>query len=202
MTRTPAPAPAPRSPQTAAFATVRRDGWTIARQTAFLEALAAGSSVAGAAQQVGMSRQAAYALRARLRGEPFDQAWQVATRCRFDELLDAALDRALNGVEVPHFHKGHVVHLTRRYDERLTVALLKARGALGERRSAPSGHPARGYGRDEFARLLERVAEGPETWDAEIEADHAALLAHDAAEGDGHDADADDAAQDAAPRPE
>jgi hypothetical protein len=199
-------APSPRSPQTAALATIRRDGWTIERQTAFLEALAAGSSVAGAAQQVGMSRQAAYALRARLRGEPFDQAWQVATRCRFDELLDAALDRALNGVEVPHFHKGHVVHLTRRYDERLTVALLKARGALGEGRSAPVGHPSRGYGRDEFARLLERVAEGPETWEAEIEADYAALLAHDAAGGDAgaaeQAADGSRAGQDAAPRPE
>jgi hypothetical protein len=181
MTRTPAPRSAPPSPQSAALATIRRDGWTIDKQTAFLEALAAGSTVAGAAQQVGMSRQAAYALRARLRGEPFDRAWQVATRCRLDELLDAALDRALNGTEVPHFHKGHVVHISRRYDERLTVALLKARGAERGRGSWTQGHPAGRYGREDFAALLERVAEGPETWDEEIADEYAALLEHEAA---------------------
>lgn len=171
----------PRSPQTAALATIRRDGWTTARQTAFLEALAAGSSVAGAAAHVGMSRQSAYALRARLKGEPFDQAWQVAARCRLDELLDAALDRALNGVEVPHFHQGQVVHISRRYDERLTVALLKAREAARGRGYVAQGHPARRYGQEDFAALLGRVAEGPETWEEEIEEEYAALLEHEAA---------------------
>lgn len=180
MTHAPAPRPSGRSPQSAALATIRRDGWTIERQTAFLEALAAGASVAGAAQQVGMSRQAAYALRARLKGEPFDQAWQVAVRCRLDELLDAALDRALHGVEVPHFHKGHVVHVSRRYDERLTVALLKAREPARGGQRAPQGHPAQRYGREDFAALLDRVAQGPETWDAEIEEEYQALLAHEA----------------------
>lgn len=181
MTQTPAPAPAPRSPQSAALATVRRDGWTVERQTAFLEALAAGATVASAAQQVGMSRQAAYALRARLKGEPFDQAWLVATRCRLDELLDAALDRAINGVDVPHFHQGNVVHISRRYDERLTMALLKARADERARTVVPQGHPARRYGREDFAALLDRVAEGPATWDDEIEEEYAALLEHEAA---------------------
>ena len=174
-------ASSPRSPQAAALTTIRRDGWTVERQTAFLEALAAGATVAGAAQQVGMSRQAAYALRARLKGEPFDQAWQVAARCRLDELLDAALDRALHGVEVPHFHQGQLVHISRRYDERLTVALLKAREAARGRAHPAQGHPARRYGHEDFAALLARVAEGPETWDEEIADEYAALLEHEAA---------------------
>jgi hypothetical protein len=178
--RTPAvPRPDRRPTQSAALATIRRDGWTIDKQTAFLEALAAGSSVAGAAQQVGMSRQAAYALRARLKGEPFDRAWHVATRCRMDELMDAALDRALHGVEVPHFHKGHVVHVSRRFDERLTVALLKARDTV-RGATAARGHPAQRYSPEDFTRLLDRVAEGPETWSEEIETEYAALLAHEA----------------------
>lgn len=171
----------PRSPQSAALATIRRDGWTIERQTAFLEALAAGASVAGAAQQVGMSRQAAYALRARLKGQPFDQAWQVAASCRLDELLDAALDRAVNGIEVPHFHDGRVIHISRRYDERLTVALLRARQTARGKGRVPQGHPAGRYGGDDFAALLDRVAEGPDTWDAQIEEEYAAVLVHEAA---------------------
>lgn len=45
---------------------------------AFLRALAERRSVAAAARSVGMSRQSAYKLRARLAGQPFDQAWDMA----------------------------------------------------------------------------------------------------------------------------
>jgi hypothetical protein len=164
-------AQSPRSPRATALATIRHDGWTVPRQVAFLEALAGGASVTAAAQGVGMSRQTAYALRARLRGEPFDLAWHVATRCRFDHLLEAALERALNGVEVPHFHKGELIHTSRRYDERLTIALLAGRNHFGGRGVA-SGHPAAAYTREDFARILARIAQGPETWDEQIEADY------------------------------
>ncbi|WP_017664975.1 hypothetical protein [Porphyrobacter sp. AAP82] len=165
--------PSPRSPRATALVPVRHDGWTVPRQVAFLEALAAGAAIAEAARQVGMSARSAYALRARLRGEPFDRAWHVATHCRFDQLLEAALERALNGVEVPHFHKGELVHTSRRYDERLTIALLARRNSMGGRGFA-NGHPASGYTREDFTRLLARVAQGPETWDEEIEADYVA----------------------------
>ena len=36
-----------------------------------------------------------------------------------------ALERALNGIKVPHYYKGELIGTSRRYDERLTVALLK-----------------------------------------------------------------------------
>lgn len=113
-----------------------------------------------------MSRQSAYALRARLKGEPFDLAWHAALRCRFDVLAEAALDRALNGVEVPHFYKGQLVGTSRRFDERLTVALLVMRDKFGP---PPARHyePAAQFGPDDFGRLVDRVETGPDTWDEE-----------------------------------
>ena len=145
----------------------RHDGWTPARQVTFLQALAATHSVAEAARQAGMSRQSAYALRARLKGEPFDHAWTAALRCRFDALAEAALERAIHGVEVPHFHQGELIHTSRKFDERLTVALLAMRDRFAPPRRY-SSHPASDYGAEDFGLLLERVEDGPETWDEEI----------------------------------
>lgn len=129
-----------------------------------------------------MSRQSAYALRARLKGEPFDLAWTAAFRCRFDTLAEAALDRAINGVEVQHFYNGELVGTTRRYDERLTLALLAMRGTFAPRRVS-SGHPAAGYDPEDFGLLLERVKDGPETWEEEMDEEREALYAeYEAAE--------------------
>jgi hypothetical protein len=147
----------------------RHDGWTPARQATFLRALASTRSVAQAARAAGMSRQSAYGLRARLKGEPFDLAWHAAMRCRFDALAEAAMERALNGVEVPHFHKGELIHTSRRFDERLTVALLAMRDRLGPPPPRPT-HRAAAYGPEDFAALVERVESGPETFDEEARA--------------------------------
>ncbi len=57
---------------------IRRDGWTLQRRQRFLELLAAGLDVSRACAGVGLSRQAAYALRRR---EPaFARAWDGALR--------------------------------------------------------------------------------------------------------------------------
>jgi hypothetical protein len=93
--------------------------------TDFLRALAATHSVTEAAKAVGMGRQSAYKLRSRLKGKAFDAAWDQAFRHSYENLPFAALERALNGIEVPHYYKGELVGTSRRYDERLTVALLK-----------------------------------------------------------------------------
>ena len=144
----------------------RHDGWTTERQAAFLRELAASHSVKTAAKAAGMSRQSAYGLRARLKGEPFDLAWNAALRCRFDALAEAAMDRALNGVVVPHYYKGELVGTSRRYDERLTLALL----SMQEQFRGPfhyTSHPAARFEPDEFGKLLARVQTGPETWQEE-----------------------------------
>jgi len=73
------------------------------------------------------------------------------------------MERAIDGVEVPHFHEGTLIHLSRQYDERLTLALLAMRPACRSA-SLPSWHPGRAYGRDDFRALLTRVATGPADW--------------------------------------
>src|SRR5688500_12485352 len=54
----------------------------------------------GGARAVGMSRNSAYKLRARLKGQPFDIAWEAAFRHGYDDLPYAALELALEGEEV------------------------------------------------------------------------------------------------------
>jgi hypothetical protein len=94
----------------------------------FLRQLSATHSVSAAAKSVGMSRQSAYRLRSRLKGRAFDLAWDTAFHHSYQNLPYAALDRALNGIEVPHYYKGELIGTSRRFDERLTVALLKLAG--------------------------------------------------------------------------
>lgn len=146
--------------------TTRIDGWTPARQAAFLRALAATHSVSAAARAAGMSRQTAYRLRARLKGQPFDLAWDAAFQSSFDALAEAAMERALNGVEVPHFCNGELVGTSRRFDERLTIALLRMRESF-LRPPAPPTRDASLYEPEDFRGLLARVAEGPATWEDE-----------------------------------
>ena len=57
----------------------------------FLRQLAATHSVSRAARAVGMSRQSAYKLRNRLKGQPFDIAWEAAFRQGYDNLAHTAL---------------------------------------------------------------------------------------------------------------
>jgi hypothetical protein len=142
----------------------RQDGWTHAKQAKFLRRLAATHCVSEAARSVGMGRQSAYKLRNRLKGEPFDIAWQAAFRLQYDALFEAAVERAINGVEVPHFHKGELIHTSRRYDERAAVALLALRERL-----APPSHCWRaereGLETHDFETLVARVEYGGELWD-------------------------------------
>ena len=141
----------------------RQDGWTPARQARFLRELAATHCVSTAAHAVGMSRQSAYKLRHRLQGEPFDIAWSCAFRRLYDALAEAAVERAINGVEVPHFYKGELIHTSRRFDERATVALLALRPQF-----APlplcRGHEQSLYTEDDFVLLVGRVEHGDELW--------------------------------------
>jgi len=147
----------------------RHDGWTRARQARFLRELAATHCVTQAARRCGMSRQSAYKLRARLKGEPFDIAWQCAFRRQYDALAEAALERALNGVEVPHYHRGELIGTSRRFDERLTVALLAMRGSLAMPPPARFDEQAL-IPPDDFVALVERVEHGDEQWsDVEYE---------------------------------
>lgn len=136
--------------------------WTGAKMAGFIDALAGSHSVAEAARSVGMSRQSAYKLRARLRDTTFDHAWEAAYQHGFDQLAQSVLERAINGVEVPHYYQGELVGTSRRYNDSLALALLRGRDMGG--RSAYGRH------RDELNQwqwewdaLLGRIDEvGPE----------------------------------------
>ncbi|MGB3470251.1 MAG: hypothetical protein WBA51_05465 [Erythrobacter sp.] len=162
MTQRPSPHASQNSLEAVSLTATRRDGWTAERQTAFLRMLAATQSVAQAAKSVGMSRQSAYKLRARLDDAPFGAGWRMAMKGGRGALLEAALDRAINGIEVPHYWQGELVGTSRRYDERLTALLLNS-GALANARATVNG------AEDEFAhhglsRLLDRIESGPRHW--------------------------------------
>lgn len=147
-------APADTTPKQA-----RHDSWPLATQAAFLRALSATHSVSEAARSVGKSRQSAYRLRSRLKGQPFDLAWEVAFHHSYDVLAHTALERALNGVEVPVFFQGEQVGSYRRFDERLTVALL-SRFTMGSNPAFGRLGPAAERHARDFEALLGKVERG------------------------------------------
>jgi hypothetical protein len=129
----------------------------------FLRCLVATQSVAEAARAVGMSRQSAYRLRARLKGEPFDIAWETAFQHGYDELAQAALERATHGVEVPVYHGGEQIGSYRKFDERLTCFLLAQRNSLGAQRLGRYTAPAE-YWSKRWDEMLALVEQGTERW--------------------------------------
>jgi len=108
----------------------RHDGWTSERQIAFIEALAECGCVLDACRRVGMSAESAYALRRRPGSRGFRAAWENALALAIRRISDGAFSRALHGVAVPHYYKGELVGEHRRYDERLTMFLLRYRDPL------------------------------------------------------------------------
>ncbi len=142
------------------------DRWTKAKMAGFLRELAACHSVAAAAQAVGMSRQSAYKLRNRLKGEPFDVAWEAAFQHGYDALHQAALERALFGVEVPVFHKGEQVGSRTHFDERLTCFLLAARNRHGAQQLGRY-RAAADYWAERWDSLLEMVEHEELHWPAD-----------------------------------
>ena len=102
----------------------RDDGWSPARQRAFLEALASCGSVSAAARVVGLSRESAYALRRRADARGFVQAWDAARLLAAEHLLDLAWDRAMQGEVRSLVYHGAVVGEVRHYDNRLLLGLI------------------------------------------------------------------------------
>jgi hypothetical protein len=119
----------PANPAVPAFTPVklrmRHDGWTPAKQVEFIEALAACGCVDEACRRVGRSRQSAYDLYRRPEAGPFRLAWEAALEHAVKRMADAAFSRAINGVAIPIFYKGEQVGERRRYDERLTMFMLR-----------------------------------------------------------------------------
>jgi len=105
----------------------RHDGWTPARQIAFIEALADTGSVAAACKAVDMSQPGAYHLRRQPGAEEFRIAWQAALDCGVQRIEDVAMDRALNGVVEPLYSYGTLIGTRTRYNDRLLMFMLRNR---------------------------------------------------------------------------
>ena len=140
----------------------RHDGWTPARQTAFIEALADTGSVAAACKAVDMSQPGAYYLRRQEGAESFRNAWQAALDLGIQRIEDVAMDRALNGVDVPIYSYGKLVGMRKSYNDRLLMFMLRNRAP--ERFA--DGRPRALNGMD-HTRLHQEKTKWRKEWEAE-----------------------------------
>jgi hypothetical protein len=108
----------------------RHDGWTPVKQRAFIETLADTGSVTAAAGAVGMSPASAYRLRRRTDARAFDAAWEAALGRFMDQLIPAAMDRALNGTARDKYYHGEVVGTETVFHEKLMIWLLEKGAAM------------------------------------------------------------------------
>lgn len=123
-------------------APARYDGFTPEKQCIFLQALSEGHSVTQACRIVGISKQAAYALRRSARGAQFALGWQAAVLLTRDTLADELLDRAINGtIETIALADGGTVD-RRRVDNRLAMAMLNRLDRMADSATREAGHAA------------------------------------------------------------
>ncbi|MDP5277604.1 hypothetical protein Q9Q95_01605 [Sphingomonas sp. DG1-23] len=113
----------------------RHDGWTPARQKAFIDALADTGSVRRAAAMVNMSQANAYALRRAAGAEGFRRAWDSALDFGLARLKDLAFERAIEGELVPVFVGGKLMGFRRKHNDALLIFCLRhyGRDASGKR---------------------------------------------------------------------
>lgn len=141
-------APAPNVPD---FTPVprrgRSDGWTEARQRAFIAMLAATGSVTVAVDSVGLSIGGVYKLRSEPGAASFVRAWSEALDAGVAALRTVAFDRAVNGVPVTLHYKGEQTATTTRYDNRLLMSLLRNYDRVAATAPAPAtANPGRANG--------------------------------------------------------
>lgn len=148
---------------------LRPDGWLPWKKARFLLVLVAGGVVADACRAVGMSVASAYALRNRRSGRAFAKMWDAImihrARCR---LADNNLSRAMNGCVEQIVKDGVVVAERRRFDNRLSMAMLTRLDRLAESRTGEEAELLRALSED-FEDYVEVVESGGDE-DAFVEA--------------------------------
>lgn len=133
-----------RHPRVPAFSPARvrerADGWTPARQAAFLAHLAVTRSVSAAARKVKMARETAYRLRRKPGGEGFAAAWDAALgrgSGKRKVTTDERRRRALLGLLKPVIYRGRHVGTMEKADN---TALLGHLASFGQQ--PPDGDAA------------------------------------------------------------
>jgi hypothetical protein len=148
---------------------LREDGWLPWKKARFLEALAAGAAVADACEAVGMSVASAYALRNRRSGRAFAAMWEAVLihRAR-TRLVDNNLSRAMDGWIEQIVRDGIVVAERRRFDNRLSMAMLTRLDRLAEGREGEEAELLRALS-DDLEDYVETLETGGDE-DAFVEA--------------------------------
>lgn len=132
---------APRIPFDPVPVRARRNGWLPIRQVEMVEAIARCGCIAEACRKVGMSRESFYELEQRPDAQSFRIACQIAMDYAVRRVGEGALGRAINGVEIPHYYKGELVGTHRRWDERLTMFILRTRDPARFGKHVEAGPP-------------------------------------------------------------
>ena len=119
----------------------RHDGWSEARQCAFLGHLYLTGSVSAAARAVGLSRESAYRLRRREGAGSFARAWDAVLTppgtghlppldADARKVTDAALfQRLQTGLIAPVIHRRRVTAMRRKPDNCALLRLLRRHSA-------------------------------------------------------------------------
>jgi hypothetical protein len=128
---------------------LRHDGWLPWKKAQFLLVLAAGGIVADACAAVGMSVASAYALKNRRSGRAFGKMWEAILihRAR-GRLADDNFARAMNGVVEQVLKDGAVIAERRRFDSRLSMAVLTRLDRLAESRDGEEAELLRALSED------------------------------------------------------
>jgi hypothetical protein len=129
----------------------RRDGWTPARQLAFILRLALLGSVASAARAVGMSRESAYRLLDHPGASSFAAAWEKAQGWGRGRASDIGMERAIHGEKRVVRYRGRKVGEEVRFDNRLLIAAMSRLPPL------PADDPDPG---ETLRRLLDEIDPG------------------------------------------
>jgi hypothetical protein len=95
------------------------------KRPAFLEALAAGATVADAVKLAGVGYRTVYTWREK--DPAFAADWEAAYQQGGAALAAEAHRRAVDGVDEPIVYQGKVVGHAKRYSDTLLIMLLKAR---------------------------------------------------------------------------
>lgn len=143
--------------------------WTSRRRAAFLKALSDTGNVSAAARAAKASRSRAYQLKA---ADPdFAAEWTDALESAIDALDAEARRRALDGVEIPHFHQGRVAGTVRKYSDSLLMFLLRAHRPDRYRERPAGGSDADANLDDDLAAVHEALAARLARLDAEPDPD-------------------------------
>jgi hypothetical protein len=113
------------------------NGWSVARQRAFLEMLAQCGLVERAAGLVGMTRQSAYAFRQTAAGRAFDLAWDAALLLARQRLIDESFELAFEGSVERIYRDGKLVQEKRKRDPKMLLATIERLGSKAALGSAP-----------------------------------------------------------------